>query len=192
MEKNAGINANARGGSNVTANGDENGPRGVLTTALHDPSVTFEEYFYYAQLSRAHQSEASAAPSTAFTHGISEYLPFTKRTVAVGNDTSGEEKDGDGFPVGRPWNNVSDEEYVQASRALRTATWGAVFYLITTDILGPFTTAYVLRPAGLQAHRRLTFRQMGVQPDGLRASGGALLHLRLLRGIVRPPSSMDH
>lgn len=33
---------------------------------------------------------------------------------------------------------VSDDEWTNASRAMRTATWAAVFYLITTDILGPF------------------------------------------------------
>ena len=40
----------------------------------------------------------------------------------------------------RHYSTVSDDEYVTASRAARSATWGAVFYLITTDILGPFST----------------------------------------------------
>ncbi len=35
---------------------------------------------------------------------------------------------------------IADNEYVQASRAVRTASWGAVFYLITTDVLGPWST----------------------------------------------------
>lgn len=35
---------------------------------------------------------------------------------------------------------VTDEEWVHAARAARTATWGAVFYLITTDVLGPYST----------------------------------------------------
>jgi hypothetical protein len=38
---------------------------------------------------------------------------------------------------------VSDEEWAVASRAARTATWGAVFYLITTDILGPYSVPCV-------------------------------------------------
>jgi hypothetical protein len=33
---------------------------------------------------------------------------------------------------------ISDDEWTNASRAVRTATWAAIFYLITTDILGPF------------------------------------------------------
>lgn len=44
---------------------------------------------------------------------------------------------------------ISDDEWVQASRAARTATWGAVFYLITTDILGPFSTGYAFSQMGL-------------------------------------------
>lgn len=32
---------------------------------------------------------------------------------------------------------VSAEQWEQASRAVRTASWGAIFYLTVTDILGP-------------------------------------------------------
>lgn len=39
----------------------------------------------------------------------------------------------------RTWGNVSDSEWKHASRAVRTAGWTSVFYLITTDILGPFS-----------------------------------------------------
>ena len=34
--------------------------------------------------------------------------------------------------------NITDIEWTNANRAFRTATWAACFYLITTDILGPF------------------------------------------------------
>ncbi len=37
---------------------------------------------------------------------------------------------------------ITDEEWKNASRALRTATWAACFYLITTDILGPFGVGF--------------------------------------------------
>ena len=33
---------------------------------------------------------------------------------------------------------ITDTEWTNANRAFRTATWAACFYLITTDILGPF------------------------------------------------------
>lgn len=35
---------------------------------------------------------------------------------------------------------VTEAEWKNASRAVRTAGWSSVFYLITTDILGPFST----------------------------------------------------
>lgn len=41
-----------------------------------------------------------------------------------------------------------DAEWRQASRALRTAGWGAIFYLITTDILGWGQTPYVFSNTG--------------------------------------------
>ena len=44
--------------------------------------------------------------------------------------------------------NELDAEWRQASRALRTAGWGAVFYLITTDILGWGQTPYVFSNTG--------------------------------------------
>ena len=42
---------------------------------------------------------------------------------------------------------VSDEEWATAARALRTASWGTIFFLVTTDILSwsscPFVFASV-------------------------------------------------
>lgn len=43
---------------------------------------------------------------------------------------------------------ITDQEWVNASRAARTATWGAIFYLITTDILGPFSTGWAFSQLG--------------------------------------------
>lgn len=43
---------------------------------------------------------------------------------------------------------VTAGEYRAASGALRTATWGTVFYLITTDILGPFSTPWAFQQVG--------------------------------------------
>ncbi|KAI0687986.1 transmembrane amino acid transporter protein-domain-containing protein [Cytidiella melzeri] len=40
------------------------------------------------------------------------------------------------------------EDLINARRALRTASWWAVFYLITTDILGPFNAPYAFSQVG--------------------------------------------
>ena len=44
--------------------------------------------------------------------------------------------------------NVSEEEWMNASRAVRQASGAACFYLITTDILGPFGLAYSFATVG--------------------------------------------
>lgn len=43
---------------------------------------------------------------------------------------------------------ISDEEWTNASRAFRTASWGACFYLITTDILGPYGVGFSMGTLG--------------------------------------------
>uniref|UniRef100_A0A0W0FFB4 Amino acid transporter transmembrane domain-containing protein n=1 Tax=Moniliophthora roreri TaxID=221103 RepID=A0A0W0FFB4_MONRR len=43
---------------------------------------------------------------------------------------------------------VDKEELLAAQRALRTATWISVFYLITTDILGPFNAPFAFSQVG--------------------------------------------
>ena len=41
-----------------------------------------------------------------------------------------------------------DDELIRARRALRTASWLAVFYLITTDILGPYNAPFAFSQVG--------------------------------------------
>ncbi|CAA7271203.1 unnamed protein product [Cyclocybe aegerita] len=43
---------------------------------------------------------------------------------------------------------ADEEERANASRALRLAGWGSIFYLITTDILGPFNAPYAISQVG--------------------------------------------
>ncbi|KAL8732398.1 MAG: hypothetical protein Q9166_002796 [cf. Caloplaca sp. 2 TL-2023] len=157
---------------NATAGtGGEDGKRRRSTSKLHDPNVTFEEYYYYARLSRAHPSEASDARSMASKKGrITRLMPLKNSMSSADNLVDANEKSKDGSSTEQPWHAVSNEEHLQASRALRTATWGAIFYLITTDILGPYTTAWA-------------FSQMGYGPAAVlyfifgcfAAYGGALL-----------------
>ena len=145
---------------------------------LHDPNVSFEEYLYWAQVSRAderyedpnhdytffgkvikksrHPPAGSAAdlptaPPAAATKGENGGVDFSEKG-------SGEEKDMavEGAAAGRRGPSseqqhlpITDDEYVTASRALRTATWGAVFYLITTDILGPFSVPWAFAAVSL-------------------------------------------
>lgn len=111
---------------------------------LHDPNVSFEEYMHYAAITRADDRVLEAPTDGALkVSGLKGFGLFkgTKASVAAPTTTELTEKEVGASPDrGQPL-VISDTEYVQASRAVRTATWGAVFYLITTDILGPYSTA---------------------------------------------------
>ncbi|TPX14553.1 uncharacterized protein E0L32_005245 [Thyridium curvatum] len=126
-------------------------PAGTISTVrpqhrkLHDPSVSFEEYYYYAQQTRI---EEDNQPKTGFETSIWSVIFPTKSGAGI------EEKRSAPNPQEEKQENahqrilVSDEEWTNASRALRTATRGAIFYLITTDILGPFGLPYAFATMG--------------------------------------------
>src|SRR5690349_15423221 len=78
------------------------------------------------------------------------FLPDDRRTSDARPTTDGGlEPNGGPTPNGRPEPfEITDEEWINASRAARTATWGAIFYLIATDILGPFSTGWAFSQLG--------------------------------------------
>ncbi|KAJ5913617.1 hypothetical protein N7504_002500 [Penicillium tannophilum] len=112
---------------------------------LHDTSVTFEEYYHYAQLTRAEEEE-STTPET----GVLSIIFPSKSDGGVQQSTDGNQKDAGALNISDPATRmtISDLEWTNASRALRTATRGAIFYLITTDILGPFGLPYAFATMG--------------------------------------------
>lgn len=112
---------------------------------LHDTSVTFEEYHHYAQLTRAEEEE-STTPET----GVLSIIFPSKSGGGVQQSTDGDQKDASALNTSDPATRmtISDLEWTNASRALRTATRGAIFYLITTDILGPFGLPYAFATMG--------------------------------------------
>lgn len=122
---------------------------------LHDPSVTIEEYFYWAKITREEQKSIPSVKTPA-----RKFLSFGKHdavsSAITGNDptksetskkvqgAATDEKTGEPeAPATAGPIIVTEDEWLQASRAARTATWGSVFYLITTDILGPYSVPYV-------------------------------------------------
>ncbi|KAI8631240.1 transmembrane amino acid transporter protein-domain-containing protein [Xylariaceae sp. FL1651] len=100
---------------------------------IHDSNVSFEEYHYYAQRTREEQ-RLEGAPQWQWRTVFSSRK---KNANAAEEHTA--TSDG---PI------VTDEEWSNASRAFRTAGWGAVFYLITTDILGPFAVPFAIGTLG--------------------------------------------
>jgi len=119
--------------------------------ALHDPSITFEEYYYFAQQTRAEEDSSHTLQPKHETRGfLSTIIPnkSSKGVEAMDEKRNGSLIPNVNFSGSDRRATVTDEEWTNASRAVRTATAGAVFYLITTDILGPFGLPYAFATTG--------------------------------------------
>ena len=136
-----------------------------------DPTVTFEEYTYWAKIERElededrhiHQTVESGGPlgyiKSYFTKNAyedakvhdsrelqlhEESSKWTEKQAAVASDSD----KGTLGPIPPSDTHDLDAEWRTAARALRNAGWGAIFYLITTDILGWSQTPYVFANTG--------------------------------------------
>jgi hypothetical protein len=117
-----------------------------------DSTVTFEEYIYWAKIERAEEHEANRVYKEMqgpwsvakvikgrFSKGIhhDEKKRIEREAAAggvvVGSDSEKDKTETSVVPLS---DGAVSEEWRTASRALRTASWGTMFYLITTDILG--------------------------------------------------------
>lgn len=91
----------------------------------HDPDVTFEEYHYYALRTREEELTFEA-PKTNWKH-----IVLRKKTPNdSGNNVNGDSalQTSTEAKLSQPASHhidISDEEWTNASRAFRTASWGA-------------------------------------------------------------------
>ncbi|EER36957.1 amino acid transporter [Histoplasma capsulatum var. duboisii H88] len=108
---------------------------------LHDSAVTFQEYQHYASLTRADQDQMPK--STAGKNLLFYLIPNLQNVGIEKYELTKVNTSDDAQRM-----NITDEEWINASRALRTASSGAVFYLITTDIFGPFGLPYAFATTG--------------------------------------------
>jgi hypothetical protein len=136
-----------------------------------DASVTFEEYHYWANRSR--EIEKKIAPSSG--QGLLGLFSRSDRKKRHEQPVSHppevrDEKDVIVNPSQDPTvmdgsSAVTDSEWNNARGAMRTATWGmiiiytthphfadrfagSIFYLITTDILGPYNVPWAISKMG--------------------------------------------
>lgn len=119
---------------------------------LHDIHVPFEEYVYYAAKARAEEdAEANTAPKTTLKDVIFPTSGQEKREFEM-HAVESEKRRGSltnaNLSRAEVRAAVTDEEWTNASRALRTASAAACFYLITTDILGPFGIGFAIGTMG--------------------------------------------
>jgi len=113
--------------------------------ALHDPTVSFEEYQYYANQARALEA-ADVVPKSQSRGFLSTLIP--NKGVATNEERRASLVPDVNISDRTARATVTDDEWINASRAVRTATAGAIFYLITTDILGPFGLPYAFATTG--------------------------------------------
>lgn len=94
---------------------------------LHDPDVTFEEYYHYAQKTREEEKdlEPPGLQFMALLRGKKETR--VDSTTQINANLSKEENR----------MQITDQEWIDASRAFRNASWGAAFYLVSG--FGEFT-----------------------------------------------------
>jgi hypothetical protein len=107
----------------------------------NDPSILFEEYLHYAEITRAEERAYEG-------NMINRKDPWSLGGIIKNRFSKGHVHEVnaviDEGTIKTTHNNidtVTDLEWRQASRALRTASWSSVFFLITTDILGPTSAA---------------------------------------------------
>jgi hypothetical protein len=86
----------------------------------HDPSVTFEEYHYYALRTRE-EEQTLQVPKTNWK----EIVLRKKKTNISIDDNSALQTTQDHETSQLSHLQISDEEWTNASRAFRTASWGA-------------------------------------------------------------------
>lgn len=118
---------------------------GQDTFSSYDPptaNVEFEDYLYFAAVQRREEdlanlpiSEIEKADKSNWFNRLSEHKgPNVNVNVQA---------------IDNPIPPTQDElERENASRALRLASWASVFYLITTDILGPFNAPFAISQTG--------------------------------------------
>lgn len=127
--------------------------------ARGDSSVSFAEYTYWAKIERRLEMESERQHRE--TQGPWSFKQMIKNRFSKGvghNEaeaiTAGPTDTVDEKNVLQATDNnssrsaVSDEEWRTAARALKTASWGTIFFLITTDILGWSNAPFVFASVG--------------------------------------------
>jgi hypothetical protein len=148
-----------------------------------DSSIPFEEYHWWAKQSREYEKHLKADQGFGQLWNVmigkkqqlvdAGVTPSDHRSSDGGDEktadatASNEKNAGNGHAVtpGMDRHGITDDEWYNAQRSVRTATWGSVFYLITTgepadtsvwwykylhhaDILGPYSVPYAIAQLG--------------------------------------------
>src|SRR3569833_57996 len=164
---------------------------------LHDADVSFEEYFYYAQKTREEERNLDK-PKTAWR----QLLTSKKKASGAPDEPMALHQDHGELNLASRENRlqISDEEWTNASRAFRTASGGAAFYLVCPTRAqlskhpGRVSDAYLRYTDADDAHRDFSDHDRHSRPlccalrhrySGLRPRCRPVYSLRPLGGLQR-------
>ncbi|KAF9009481.1 transmembrane amino acid transporter protein-domain-containing protein [Cyathus striatus] len=103
--------------------------------------IIFEEYLHYAAIQRLEEDGWTPGSGEPIAQKRDNW--FSRLSDHKGPNVNVDVQDAKPRPM------TPDEiERANASRALRLASWSAIFYLITTDILGPFNAPFAISQVG--------------------------------------------
>ena len=122
----------------------EHGDSGSLTAYSLEKKVEFEDYLYLAAVQRREEDLAIGA-NKGLKSGLFEKWGNSFNRFS---DHKGQNVNINVVEDSIPPPTADELERENASRALRLASWASVFYLITTDILGPFNAPYAISQVG--------------------------------------------
>ena len=133
-------------------------PVPALYEAPPNSNISMEEYMFYAQIQREQEKlygAAGVAIESNAPHGEG-YLNDAKHSSSEKVSQTGEigaakpqvgNTDASTFDQLEGLSEI-EKESRNAHRAIKTASWIGVFYLITTDILGPYGAPYAMSQNG--------------------------------------------
>ena len=117
------------------------------SSSVHSPvaqntNIEFEDYLFFAAIQR--REEDLITTSTPAPEKVEKSNWFNRLSEHKGPNVNVNVQAIDNLIP-----PTADElERENASRALRLASWASVFYLITTDILGPFNAPFAISQTG--------------------------------------------
>lgn len=111
----------------------------------YDPAVTFEEYHYYAQKTREDELTLESPVMNVRQFFARKSYPDNRNNVHTANLTR------DDFRSRENRLQITDEEWANASRSFRSASWGACK---KEQVLSPRTALMPISPRLLLNHHR--------------------------------------
>ena len=133
------MSANDPGKSSVEKVGQES----FSSYDLPNAKVEFEDYLYFAAIQR--REEDLATLTTPQIEKLEKSNWFNLLSEHKGPNVNVNVHNALEHPIPPTADELEREN---ASRVLRLTSWASVFYLITTDILGPFNAPYAISQTG--------------------------------------------